>query len=125
MALARTTPTTARSNDPPGAPCRRSIVWRCHSGTPRTAGLEGGTLPPAVGYAQVAFAIAAVGIVGAMRRRVAGELDPQRRTSLLIAGWAVGEGAALLEPRFLLARARANGSVRARGHGQSVRDAAA
>ena len=54
-----------------------------------------GTFPPAVGYALVAYAFVAVSIARAMKGRVLREPDPQRRASLLIAGWAVGEAAGL------------------------------
>jgi hypothetical protein len=53
------------------------------------------TLPPAVGYALVAYAIVAVLIARAMRGRVLREPDPQRRASLLLKGWAVGDAAGL------------------------------
>jgi hypothetical protein len=54
-----------------------------------------GMVPSAIGYALLAYAIVAVSIARAMRGRVLREPDPQRRASLLIIGWAVGEGAAL------------------------------
>jgi len=53
------------------------------------------TLSPAVGYALMAYAIVAVAIARAMRSRVLREPDPQRRDSLLLTGWAVGEAAGL------------------------------
>lgn len=52
-------------------------------------------LPPAIGYAQAACAVVGVLFARAMRGRVLAEADPQRRLSLLVTGWAVGEGAAL------------------------------
>jgi hypothetical protein len=52
-------------------------------------------LPSAVGYAQAACAVFGVLFARAMRGRVAAESDLQRRVSLLVTGWAVGEGAAL------------------------------
>jgi len=55
-----------------------------------------GVLPSAIGYALLAYAIVAVLVARAMRGRVLREPDPQRRASLLLIGWAVGEGAALL-----------------------------
>jgi hypothetical protein len=54
-----------------------------------------GTLPPAIGYALMAYAIVAVSIAAAMRGRVLREPEQQRRASLLLVGWAVGEAAAL------------------------------
>ena len=54
-----------------------------------------GMVPSAIDYALLAYAIVAVSIARAMRGRVLREPDPQRRASLLIIGWAVGEGAAL------------------------------
>jgi hypothetical protein len=54
-----------------------------------------GTLPTAAGYALAAYVIVAVVIARAMRGRVLSEADPQRRASLLIVGWALGEAAAL------------------------------
>ena len=61
----------------------------------RQPGWKPGTLPSAIGYALLAYAIVALSIARAMRGRVLREPDPQRRASLLIIGWAVGEGAAL------------------------------
>jgi hypothetical protein len=55
-----------------------------------------GVLPPAMEYALVACAILAVSIAMMLKGRVTRERDPERRASLLITGWAVGEGAALL-----------------------------
>jgi len=55
-----------------------------------------GVLPSAIGYALLAYAIVAVLVARAMRGRVLREPEPQRRASLLLIGWAVGEGAALL-----------------------------
>jgi len=54
-----------------------------------------GILPPAVGYVLLAYAFAAVSVARVMRGRVLRESDPQRRISLLITGWAVGEAAGL------------------------------
>lgn len=54
-----------------------------------------GTLPPAVCYALVAYCVVALSVARAMSSRVSREADPQRRTSLLVIGWAVGEAAAL------------------------------
>ena len=55
-----------------------------------------GVLPDAVDYALVACAILAVSVAAVLKGRVGREPDPQRRATLLIAGWAVGEGAALI-----------------------------
>jgi hypothetical protein len=55
-----------------------------------------GVLPIAVEYALVAYSILAVLVAGVLKGRVSRERDPQRRASLLIMGWAVGEGAALI-----------------------------
>jgi hypothetical protein len=54
-----------------------------------------GSLAPVVMYAQLAYAILAVSIAAALKGRAGREGDPQRRASLLLAGWAAGEGAAL------------------------------
>lgn len=54
-----------------------------------------GALPPAIGYALVAYTIVAVSIAVLLKGRVGRERDPERRASLLVAGWAVGEGAGL------------------------------
>lgn len=61
----------------------------------RQASWKAGTLPSAIGYALLAYAIVALSIARAMRGRVLREPDPQRRASLLIIGWAIGEAAAL------------------------------
>lgn len=55
-----------------------------------------GVLPIAVEYVLVAYSILAVSIAAVLKRRVGRERDPQRRASLLLVGWAVGEGAALI-----------------------------
>ena len=55
-----------------------------------------GVLPIAVSYAMVPYAILAVWIAAVLKGRVRQEPDPQRRASLLLVGWAVGEGAALI-----------------------------
>jgi hypothetical protein len=52
-------------------------------------------LSPGVGFALVAFVVAAVAIAAMMRGRIMGESDPARRASLLVTGWAIGEGAGL------------------------------
>jgi hypothetical protein len=59
-------------------------------------GWKPGTLPAAVGYAASVLAVAAIVTAVVLRGRVMRESDPGRRISLLLAGWAVGEGAALL-----------------------------
>lgn len=53
------------------------------------------TLAPAVGYLLCAHAIAALFIAVALRGRVVREPDAQRRASLLLVGWGVGEAAGL------------------------------
>ena len=53
------------------------------------------TLPSATSYALLACSIISVAIASAMRGRVLREPDPQRRASLLITGWSVGEAAGL------------------------------
>lgn len=55
-----------------------------------------GVLPIAVLYVLVAYSILAVSIAAVLKGRVGRERDPQRRASLLLVGWAVGEGAALI-----------------------------
>ena len=55
-----------------------------------------GVLPIAVSYAVVPYAILAVWIAAVLKGRVRQEPDPQRRASLLVIGWALGEGAALI-----------------------------
>jgi hypothetical protein len=55
-----------------------------------------GALPPALGYALMAYSIAAVVIARAMRGRLLRESNLQRRASLLLAGWSAGEAAGLL-----------------------------
>lgn len=55
-----------------------------------------GVLPDAVYYALVACAILAVSVAVVLKGRVGREPDQQRRATLLITGWAVGEGAALI-----------------------------
>jgi len=55
-----------------------------------------GAIPAAVPYALVAYSILAVLIATILKGRVGREPDPQRRGPLLIMGWAVGEGAALI-----------------------------
>lgn len=52
-------------------------------------------LPPVIGYALVAVAIVAVSIAVLLRGRLGREADPERRSALLIMGWAAGEGAGL------------------------------
>ena len=52
-------------------------------------------LPVGVYYALAAVALAALPITMAFKRRAARESDPQRRVSMLISGWAVGEGVGL------------------------------
>lgn len=59
----------------------------------RQPGWTPGALPPLVGYALVASTIVAVSIAAVLKGRLGRERDPQRRASLLIAGWAFGEGA--------------------------------
>ncbi|MES2357441.1 MAG: hypothetical protein V4529_03775 [Gemmatimonadota bacterium] len=54
-----------------------------------------GTLPDAADYALVADAILAVSIAAVLKGRVRREPDQQRRASMLLVGWAVGESAAL------------------------------
>ena len=61
----------------------------------RQSSWKAGTLPSAVGYALLAYAIVAISVAGAMRGRLLREPDPQRRASLLIIGWVIGEAAAL------------------------------
>ena len=53
-------------------------------------------LPIAVEYVLVAYSILAVSIAAVLKGRVGRERDPQRPASLLLVGWAVGEGAALI-----------------------------
>jgi hypothetical protein len=53
------------------------------------------TLPPAVGYAQLACAVVGILAAFAMRGRVAGEPDPAQLATRYVTGWAMGEGAAL------------------------------
>src|SRR6185312_4243094 len=55
-----------------------------------------GAIPNALPYALVAYSILAVFIATVLKGRVGREPDPQRRGSLLIIGWAVGESAALI-----------------------------
>lgn len=55
-----------------------------------------GTLPSVLGYALLAYVIAVIAIAMALRPRVMREVDPQRRATLLIIGWAVGEAAGLV-----------------------------
>lgn len=55
-----------------------------------------GVLPIAVEYVLVAYSIMAVSIAAVLKGRVGREREPQRRASLLLVGWAVGEGAALI-----------------------------
>lgn len=55
-----------------------------------------GVLPIAVLYALVAYSILAVSIAAVLKGRVGRERDQQRRASMLLVGWAVGEGPALL-----------------------------
>ena len=52
-------------------------------------------LPASAAYAQVACAVLGVLFARGMRGRVAAESDPQKRVSLFVTGWAVGEAAAL------------------------------
>lgn len=61
----------------------------------RQPGWTPGALPAAIGYALVAYTIVAVSIAVVLKGRVGRESDPARRASLLIIGWAVGEGAGL------------------------------
>jgi hypothetical protein len=53
-------------------------------------------LPAAIRFVQVALAVSAVFAALVIRGRVAAETDPVKRNSLLLTGWAVGEGSALL-----------------------------
>jgi hypothetical protein len=53
------------------------------------------TLPLGVYYALAALALAAVPIAMVFKRRAMSESDPQRRVSMLMSGWAVGEGVGL------------------------------
>ena len=55
-----------------------------------------GAIPNALPYALVAYSILAVLIATVLKGRVGRERDPQRRGSLLLIGWVVGESAALL-----------------------------
>jgi hypothetical protein len=55
-----------------------------------------GTVPIAVVSALVAYAILAVAIAAVLKGRVGRERDPQRRATLLLVGWAIGESAALI-----------------------------
>jgi len=55
-----------------------------------------GALPTAVLYALVTYAILAVAIAVVLKGRMVRERDPQRRASLLLIGWVVGESAALI-----------------------------
>jgi len=55
-----------------------------------------GVLPIAVEYVLVAYSILAVSIAAVLKGRVGRERDASRRASLLLVGWAVGEGAALI-----------------------------
>lgn len=61
----------------------------------RQPGWTPGTVPPALYYALVACTIVAVSVAVVLKGRVSREPDPQRRATLLITGWAVGEGAGL------------------------------
>jgi hypothetical protein len=54
------------------------------------------SLPAAIRFVQVALAVSAVFAAVTIRGRVAAEADPAKRSSLLLTGWAVGEGSALL-----------------------------
>lgn len=56
---------------------------------------KAGTLPSALGYVLLAYAIVAISIARAVRGHLLREADPQRRVSLLIIGWAIGEAAGL------------------------------
>jgi uncharacterized membrane protein len=55
-----------------------------------------GVVPTAVVYGLVAYAILAVSIAAVLKGRVGRERDPQRRASLILVGWVVGEAAALI-----------------------------
>ena len=55
-----------------------------------------GVLPAIAVYGLVAYGILAVSIAVVLKGRVSREPDPQRRGPLLVLGWAVGEGAALI-----------------------------
>jgi hypothetical protein len=56
-----------------------------------------GVLPiVVVEYVLVAYSILAVSIAAVLKGRVGRERDASRRASLLLVGWAVGEGAALI-----------------------------
>lgn len=55
-----------------------------------------GVLPVAADYALVAAAIFAVAFAVVLKGRVAREPDPQRRPTMLLVGWSVGEAAALI-----------------------------
>lgn len=52
-------------------------------------------LPAAANYAVIAMAFIAVAVAGTLRARVARETIPQRKFSLLLTGWSVGEVAGL------------------------------
>jgi hypothetical protein len=54
-----------------------------------------GTVPTAVVYAFVPYAILAVLVAAVLRGRVGREPDLPRRATLLLIGWAVGESAGL------------------------------
>lgn len=64
------------------------IVHRQPSWTPRP-------LPSAMDYALIACAIGAVSVAVLLKGRVTRESDPERRASLLIVGWSLGESAGL------------------------------
>ena len=55
-----------------------------------------GSLPIAITYALVGYSILAVSVAAVLKGRVEQEPDLQRRASLILIGWAVGEGAALI-----------------------------
>lgn len=55
-----------------------------------------GELPIAVDYLLVAYSILAAMVAAVLKGRVEREPDPQRRATMLLVGWTVGEGAALI-----------------------------
>jgi hypothetical protein len=69
------------------------VVWIVHQQAKWT---PASSLPAAIRIVQVALAVSAVFAAVFIRGRVAAESDLAKRNSLLITGWAVGEGSALL-----------------------------
>lgn len=61
----------------------------------RQPGWTPSSLPSALGFGLLAYALFAIAIISVMRRRIARESDPQRRGSLVLAASAVGEAAGL------------------------------